>query len=113
VVPESQHSVQPWPVFEVTALQLTEHQPVEFLGRQARSCFDGACSQLASHAERRRNPRVRDERELGSALNAVIRSSPAPATRSRSETPKYGGMERLWEFVTRRTGASSASSVPS
>jgi isopenicillin-N epimerase len=99
----------PRPVFEAYQgfQRELEHQPVEFMGRERRfpELLDGACSQLASYVGAAPENLV-FATNTSSALNAVIRSLDL---RAGDEVllgdAEYGGMELLWEFVTRRTGA--------
>jgi isopenicillin-N epimerase len=100
----------PRPVFEAYQgfQRELELQPVEFLALERRlpGLLDAARSQLAAYVGA-----VPDDlafaTNASSALNAVIRSLDL---RAGDEVllgdAEYGGMERLWEFVARRTGAS-------
>ena len=99
----------PRPVFEAYQgfQRELERQPVEFLDLKRRfpALLDGARLQLASYVGAAPG-NLAFATNTGSALNTVIRSLDL---RSGDEVllgdAEYGGMERLWEFVTRRTGA--------
>ena len=99
----------PRPVFEAyQAFQRElERQPVEFMARERRF------PELIEHARARLAAYVGSDpgsivfaTNTSAALNMVIRSLDL---RAGDEVligdAEYGGMERLWEFVTRRTGA--------
>ena len=99
----------PRPVFEAYQgfQRELERQPVEFLALDRRfpELFDGARSRLASFVGAAPG-NVAFATNTSSALNAVVRSLDL---RAGDEVllgdSEYGGMELLWEFVTRRTGA--------
>ena len=99
----------PRPVFEVyQAFQRKlEQQPVEFLAldRRFAELLDAARSQLAAYVGAA-SGNLAFATNTSSALNAVVRSLDLQAgDEVLLGDAEYGGMELLWEFVTRRTGA--------
>jgi isopenicillin-N epimerase len=99
----------PRPVFEAYQRfqRELERQPVEFLGRERRlpELLDGARAQLAAYVGADRENLV-FATNASSALNAVIRSLDLQAgDEVLLGDSEYGGLELLWEFVARRTGA--------
>ena len=98
----------PRPVFEAYQgfQRELERQPVEFLALDRRfpKLLDGARSQLAWYVGAAPG-NLTFATNASSALNAVVRSL---ALEAGDEVllgdAEYGGMELLWEFVTRRTG---------
>jgi isopenicillin-N epimerase len=99
----------PRPVFEAYQgfQRRLEQQPVEFLALDRRfpALLDDARSQLAAYLGAAPG-NLTFATNTSSALNAVIRSLDL---RAGDEVllgdAEYGGMELLWEFVARRTGA--------
>ena len=99
----------PRPVFEAyQAFQRElERQPVEFMARERRfpALIEHARARLAAYVGSDPDSLVFTT-NTSAALNAVIRSLDL---RAGDEVligdAEYGGMERLWEFMTRRTGA--------
>jgi isopenicillin-N epimerase len=99
----------PRPVFEAYQgfQRELERQPVEFLGRERRfpELLDGARTQLASYVGAAPGNLI-FATNTSAALNAVIRSLDLHAgDEVLLGDAEYGGMEPLWEFVARRTGA--------
>ena len=99
----------PKPVFEAyQAFQRElERQPVEFMALERRfpALIEHARARLATYVGSDPDSIV-FATNTSAALNAVIRSLDL---RAGDEVligdAEYGGMERLWEFMTRRTGA--------
>jgi isopenicillin-N epimerase len=99
----------PRPVFEAYQgfQRELERQPVEFLDLKRRfpELLDAARSQLAAYVGAAPG-NLAFATNTSSALNAVIRSLDLRAgDEILLGDAEYGGMELLWEFVTRRTGA--------
>ena len=99
----------PRPVFEAyQRLQRElERQPVEFLALERRfpALLDGARDRLAAHVGAP-PANLAFATNASSALNAVVRSLElAPGDEVLLGDAEYGGMEILWTYVARRTGA--------
>lgn len=99
----------PRPVFaEYQRLQRElERQPVEFLARERRfgEQLDAARLALAAYVGAAAN-NVVFAPNTSVALDTVVRSlTLGPGDEVLLGDAEYGGMERLWEFVRRRTGA--------
>ena len=84
-----------------------ERQPVEFLAleRSFPARLDAARGALAAYV-RARPDDLAFSTNASSAINAVARSlALEPGDEVLMGDDEYGGMELLWEYVTRRTGA--------
>jgi isopenicillin-N epimerase len=100
----------PAPVFEAYQRfqRELERQPVEFLALERRypELLSTARTRLAAHVGAAPQNLV-FATNTSSALNAVIRSlALGPGDEVLAGDAEYGGMELLWEYVRRRTGAS-------
>ena len=99
----------PRPVFEAyqrAQLEL-ERRPVEFLALERRfpERLDRARLTLAAYVGASPD-RLAFQPNATTALNAVVRSLPlGPGDEVQIGDAEYGGMELLWEYVRRRTGA--------
>src|SRR5579862_3615551 len=99
----------PRPVFEAYQRwqRELERQPVEFLALERRfpALLEGARAALAAYVGSAPDD-LAFAPNATSALNAVARSLDLrPGDEILLGDAEYGGMERLWEFVRRRTGA--------
>jgi isopenicillin-N epimerase len=99
----------PRPVFEAYQRfqRKLELQPVEFMARERRfpELIDAARARLADYVGAERDNIV-FATNTSSALNTVIRSLDLQAgDEILLGDAEYGGMELLWEFIERRTGA--------
>jgi isopenicillin-N epimerase len=99
----------PRPVFEAYQRRQREleRQPVEFLALERRlpGLLDEARRALAAYVGAAPD-NLAFVQNATSGLNAVARSlTLAPGDEVLLGDAEYGGMERLWEFVRRRTGA--------
>jgi isopenicillin-N epimerase len=99
----------PRPVFEAYQgfQRELERQPVEFLGLERRfpALLDAARAQLAAYVGAAPE-NLAFATNTSAALNSVIRSLDLQAgDEVLLGDAEYGGMELLWEFITRRTGA--------
>jgi isopenicillin-N epimerase len=99
----------PRPVFEAYQRyqRELERQPVEFLALERRfpELLDAARRRLASYVGASPD-NLAFATNASSAVNAVVRSlALAPGDEVLMGDDEYGGMELLWEYVSRRTGA--------
>ena len=99
----------PLPVFEAyqRCQRQLERQPVEFLAleRTFPARLDAARGALAAYLGASAD-NLAFATNASSAVNAVARSLElAPGDEVLMGDEEYGGMELLWEYVTRRTGA--------
>jgi isopenicillin-N epimerase len=99
----------PRPVFEAYQgfQRELERQPVEFmaLGRRFPALIDEARATLAAYVGAERDSVV-FATNTSAAMNTVIRSLDLQAgDEVQLGDAEYGGMELLWDFVARRTGA--------
>jgi isopenicillin-N epimerase len=99
----------PRPVFEAYQgyQRALEHQPVEFLGLERRfpALLDESRLALAAYVGARPQ-NLTFTTNASSAINVAARSLPlSPGDEVLLGDDEYGGMELLWQYIGRRTGA--------